>query len=91
MGNYKRDSKARILNLIYSWDPRKRPRGVATDSRDSNILADLEEQAPERLVSHLPAISQRVTNSAGGEGSREGFTGSLENSVLEILSSIWGL
>lgn len=55
-----RDLKARILNLIYSWDPIKRPRGVATRSHDSDILAHLEEQTSESLISHLPERREKV-------------------------------
>lgn len=41
--NSHRGLKARVLNLIYLWDPRKRLRGEATGNCDSDNLAYLEE------------------------------------------------
>lgn len=37
------DLKARILNFVYSWDPRRRLGCETTGKCDSNNLAHLEE------------------------------------------------
>lgn len=62
-----RDVKARILNLIYSRDPGKRPRGEATGRCYRDILADLEEQTSERRRSHLPERRETVLSLTGLE------------------------
>lgn len=45
--NSHRDLKARVLNLIYLRDPRKRLRGEATGNCDSDNLVYLEEKVAE--------------------------------------------
>lgn len=45
-----RNLKGRILDSIYSWDPRKRPRVDTTGSLDVDILTALEEETSVRLT-----------------------------------------